>query len=246
MTYIILAAGKGAGLHPLTLRTPKSLYKLDRNSTVLQRMVRTIRKFDPKAEIVIVAGFMYEHVKMEMERENVILVRNPFYEVTSSIASLWFARKYLERENVTILSSDIVLDDRIVEEIICSKTDKPYVLIDSSVDLSKSVGKYNVQVQGEKICVMSKALSSFYAQYVCVTKLDAVSARFLLEEVEAMINDEMYGQFFEDALVQMIFENDFDLYYKDIKGYVWAEVDNVDDLLKAREVHRKHNGSSKL
>ncbi len=235
MTYIILAAGKGTNLQPLTLKTPKSLYKLDRNSTVLQRMVRTLRKFDHKAEIVVVAGFMYEHVQREMERENVILVRNPFYAVTGSIASLWFARKYLERDNVTILSSDIVLEDRLIAEIICQNTDKPYVLVDSS----KAAGNYNVQTQGDKICVMSKSLSSFSAQYVCVTKLDAVSARFLLEEIDSMINGEMYSQFFEDALVQMIFENDFGLYYKDIKGYAWAEVENVDDLLRAREVHKK-------
>ena len=152
MTYIILAAGKGTSLQPLTLKTPKSLYKLDRYSTVLQRMVRTIRRFDSKAEIVIVAGFMYDHVLREVERENVIIVRNPFYAITSSIASLWFARKYLERNNVTILSSDIVLEDRLMEDIICQNTDKPYVLVDSS----RSEGKYNVQVQDDKICVMSK------------------------------------------------------------------------------------------
>lgn len=235
MTYIILAAGKGTSLQPLTLKTPKSLYKLDRHSTVLQRMVRTIRKYDHKAEIVVVAGFMYEHVLREVDRENVIIVRNPFYATTSSIASLWFAKNYLERDNVTILSSDIVLEDRLIEEIICQNTDKPYVLVDSS----KTTGKYNVQVQGDKVCVMSKSLSSFFAQYVCVTKLDAVSARFLLEEIDTMVNDEMYDQLFEDALVQMIFENDFDLYYKDIKGYSWTEVDNVDDLIKAREVQKK-------
>ena len=235
MTYIILAAGKGTSLQPLTLKTPKSLYKLDRNSTVLQRMVRTIRKYDYKAEIVVVAGFMYDHVQREVEKENVIIVRNPFYAATSSIASLWFAKKYLERENVTILSSDIVLEDRLYEEIVCRNTDLPYVLVDSG----KTEGKYNVQVQGDKICVMSRALSSFFAQYVCVTKLDAVSARFLLEELDTMINAEMYDQLFEDALVQMIFENDFDLYYKDIKGYSWTEVDTVDDLLRAREVQKQ-------
>lgn len=235
MTYIILAAGKGTSLQPLTLKTPKSLYKLDRHSTVLQRMVRSIRKYDHKAEIVVVAGFMYEHVQREVERENVIIVRNPFYAKTSSIASLWFAKKYLERDNVTILSSDIVLEDRIIEDVICQNTDKPYVLVDSS----KTTGKYNVQVQDNKICVMSKSLSSFFAQYVCITKLDAVSARFLMEEIDVMVNGEMYDQLFEDALVQMIFENDFDLYYKDIKDYSWTEVDTVDDLIKAREVQKR-------
>lgn len=235
MTYIILAAGKGINLQPLTLKTPKSLYKLDRHSTVLQRMVRTIRKYDYSAEIVVVAGFMYDHVLREVERENVIVVRNPFYARTGSVASLWFAKKYLERDNVTILNSDIVAEDRLIETIVCEHTDKPYVLVDSS----RTEGKYNVQVQGEKICVMSKSLSSFFAQYVCVTKLDAVSARFLLEEIDNMVNDEMYDQLFEDALVQMIFENDFDLYYKDINGYSWTEVDTVDDLIKAREVQKQ-------
>ena len=235
MTYIILAAGKGTNLQPLTLKTPKSLYKLDRDTTVLQRMIRTIRRFDQKAEIVVVAGFMYEYVLREVERENVIIVRNPFYAQTGSIASLWFARKYLERDNVTIMSSDIVLEDRIVEEIVCKNTERPYVLVDSSC----KTGKYNVQVQGDKICVMSKSLSSFYAQYVCITKLDAVSARFLLEEIDNMVNAEMYEQLFEDALVQMIFDNDFDLYYRDIKDYSWTEIDDVDDLIKAREVQKR-------
>ena len=235
MTYIILAAGKGISLQPLTLKTPKSLYKLDRHTTVLQRMVRTIRKYDYKAEIVVVAGFLYDHVYREVERENVIVIRNPFYAATSSIASLWFAKEYLERDNVTILSSDIVLEDKLFEEVVCRNTDNPYVLVDSS----KTSGKYNVQVQEDKVCVMSNSLSSFFAQYVCVTKLDAVSARFLLEEIDSMVNKEMYDQLFEDALVQMIFENDFDLYYKDVKGYSWTEVDTVDDLIKAREVLKK-------
>ncbi|HAG05170.1 MAG TPA: hypothetical protein DCG28_06960 [Lachnospiraceae bacterium] len=235
MTYIILAAGKGESLRPLTLKTPKSLYRLDRNSTVLQRMVRTIRRYDSAAEIVVVSGFMYDHVRNEMECENVIIVRNPFYAITGSSVSLWFAKKYLERDNVTILNADIVLEDKLVEDVVCQNTDKPFVLVDSG----RTAGKYNVQVQGDKICVMSKELSSFFAQYVCVTKLDAVSARFLLEEIDTMVNSEMYDQLFEDALVQMIFENDFDLYYRDIKGYSWTEVDTVDDLIKAREVQKQ-------
>lgn len=235
MTYIILAAGKGVNLQPLTLKTPKSLYKLDRNTTVIQRMVRLIRKNDTKAEIVVVAGFMYEQITKELERENVKIVRNPFYSATGSIASLWFARKYLERDNITIINSDIVVEDKLVEEILCKPTDIPYVLIDSG----KTTGKYNVQINGERICVMSKSLSEFYAQYVSITKLDAVSARFLIEELENMVNGEMYTQLFEDALVQMIFENDFDLYYKDIKGYQWAEVDTVNDLIVAQEVQNK-------
>lgn len=232
MTYIILAAGKGTNLHPLTLKTPKSLYKLDHDLTVIQKMVKSIKTYDNNAEIVIVSGFMHEYISAVAKKENVIVVRNPFYAVTGSIASLWFAKKYLERNNVTVLNADIVCENKLWEDIVCKETNIPFVLIDSS----KRLGKYNVQVQNDRVLVMSQALSSFYGQYASVTKLDAVSSRFLKKELDDMINDEMYDQLYENALVQMIFENSFCLYFRDIANYSWAEVDTVDDLIKAKEV----------
>ena len=231
MTYIVLVAGQGKNLQPLTLSHPKTLYKLDANTTVLQRLVRSIRKHDKEAEIVVVVGFMYKHIQEELEDDNVIFVHNPFYSVTSSMGSLWFAKGYLQRENVTIINGDIVLSDQLMSDIICAHTDIPYVLLDST---RTDGNKYNVQVQGDKVCVMSKNLTSFLGNYASVTKLDAVSSRFVLEQLNLMVNEGMYNLFFEDALVQMIFDNNFELYYTDIKDYQWTEVDNVDDLLKAK------------
>jgi len=69
MTYIILAAGKGNNLQPLTLKYAKTSYKLDEETTVLQRMVRSIRKADKSAEIVVVVGYKAEDVKMELDGE---------------------------------------------------------------------------------------------------------------------------------------------------------------------------------
>lgn len=236
MTYIILSAGRGVKLHPLTLNHPKSLYKLDDKTTILQRLVRMIRKYDPEAEIVVVIGYMYKQIQQELEDDNVKFVLNPFYSATSSMGSLWFAKDYLQRENVTIINGDIVASDTLLEEIVCKHTDYPYVLLDST---HNDADKYNVQVQGEQVCVMSKNLTQFTGNYASITKLDAVSSRFLLEQLVQMVNDEMYNLFFEDALVQMIFENNFELYYKDIKNYEWTEVDYVDDLLKARQIQQK-------
>ena len=90
MTYIFLVAGKGSRLKPLTLKYPKSLYKLDKNTTVFKRMTTMIKKYDSQAQIVAVVGFMKE--KIEEELQDVIFVNNPFYDVTNSIASLWFAK----------------------------------------------------------------------------------------------------------------------------------------------------------
>lgn len=236
MTYIILSAGKGVKLQPLTLNHPKSLYKLDDNTTILQRLVRTIRKYDAEAEIVVVVGYMYKQIQKELEDDNVKFVHNPFYSITSSMGSLWFAKNYLQRENVTIINGDIVASNNLMQDIVCQHTDYPYVLLDST---HRDVNKYNVQIQGELVCVMSTNLTDYMGNYASVTKLDAVSSRFLLEQLNLMVNEEMYNLFFEDALVQMIFQKNFELYFKDIKDYKWTEVDCVDDLLKARQIQEE-------
>lgn len=233
MTYIILSAGKGVKLQPLTLNHPKSLYKLDDKTTILQRLVRKIRKYDAEAEIVVVVGYMYKQIQKELEDDNVKFIHNPFYSATSSMGSLWFAKDYLQRENVTIINGDIVANDKLIQDVVSQHTDYPYVLLDST---HKDANKYNVQVQGDLVCVMSKNLTEFAGNYASITKLDAVSSRFLLEQLNQMVNEEMYNLFFEDALVQMIFQKNFELYYKDIKEYKWTEVDCVDDLLKARQI----------
>ena len=237
MTYIILAAGKGNNLQPLTLKYTKTSYKLDENTTVLQRMVRSIRRVDKNAEIVVVVGYRANDVKTELEGENVKFVMNPFYEVTNSISSIWFARDYLERENVTIVHGDVVFSDDIVKDYLTVETDYPYVLVDSSYDRP---GAYNAVIRDNQILVMSKKLESYSAKYCCMTKLDPVSARLLKEEVDSMINENMYDQYFEDSLVQMIMFHDFQLFCKDVAGQKWSEVDTVDDLLMAQEIHKSH------
>ena len=215
MTYIILSAGKGLNLQPLTLNHPKSLYKLDDKTTILQRLVRKIRKYDTEAEIVVVVGYMYKQIQKELEDDNVKFVHNPFYSATSSMGSLWFAKDYLQRENVTIINGDIVASDKLMKEVVSEHTDYPYVLLDSTHNESN---KYNVQIQGDLVCVMSKNLTEYAGNYASIVKLDAVTSRFLQEQIGQMVNEEMYNLFFEDALVQMIFQKNFELYYKDIKG----------------------------
>lgn len=236
MTYIILAAGKGNNLQPLTLKYAKTSYKLGEETTILQRMVRSVRKADKDAEIVVVVGYKAEDIKAELDVENVKFVTNPFYEVTNSISSVWFARDYLERENVAIVHGDAVFSDEIIVSYLVKPTAYPYVLVDSSY---VKPGTYNAVTKGKQVLVMSKKLEYFTAKYCCMTKLDPVSSRLLKQEVDSMINSNMYDQYFEDSLVQMIMFHDFQLFCEDIAGKKWAEVDGVDDLLTAQEIHQE-------
>jgi choline kinase len=154
---------------------------------------------------------------------------------TKSISSLWFARDYLERENVAVVNGDVVFSDEIINSYLVVPTDHPYVLVDSSKEVA---GAYNVVASEDQVLVMSKKLEHFTARYACLTKLDPVSSRLLKEEIDSMIHENMYDQYFEDSLVQMIMFHDFQLFAEDIAGKRWTEVDTVDDLLTAQEIHR--------
>lgn len=232
MTYICLVAGKGARLQPLTLKYPKTLYKLDKNTTILKRMVELIKKYDAQANIVVVVGFMSKAIQTEIE--GVVFIQNPFYEVTNSIASLWFAKEFLDSEQVTIINGDIVMEEELIREVVCKKTEVPKVCLDSSI---KSDGDYNVQVTGDRVLVMSKNLEEYYGEYAGVTKLDKASALKLKDCICDMVSDGMYDQWYENALVQMIFNEDFHVYYDDIRDYKWTEVDCVGDMLLAKQIH---------
>lgn len=239
MNYIFLVAGKGARLQPLTFSTPKSQYKLDKNTTILQRMISKIYKFDKEAKFVVVGGYLYDYIISGLENiPNIEFLYNPFYDVTNSIASLWFAKDFMDGE-VVIINGDIVVEEALVKEVICDKeVTRPLVLVDSSI---KSDGDYNVQVFDERVLVMSKNLDSYFGEYAGITKLDKKSVLLLRDKVEKMIKNGMYDQWYENAIVQMIFDEDFLLYYKDICSYKWTEVDCVSDMLLARMIHNSEN-----
>lgn len=234
MKYIMMVAGKGSRLRPLTLKHPKSMYMLDQQTTLLQRMVSVIKEIDEEADIVIVTGHM--HRSIESQVEGVTFIYNPFYEVTNSIASLWFAREHLDADNIVLIDGDIVMSRELMRDVVCKPVNRPCVLVDSSI---KTDGDYNVEVSGEQVLVMSKDLDSYYGEYAGLTKLDRASALEMRTELETMVEDGFYDQWYENALVQLIFKNDFKLYYIDIADYDWTEVDSVNDLLHAKQIHTK-------
>ena len=96
-----------------------------------------------------------------------------------------------------------------------------------------------MQAEHGKVIVMSKALTSYTGEYAGVTKLDAASAKQLSAQLDEMVEDGRYTTWYEDALVQMIFERNFQLYVQDISKYDWTEVDSVNDLLYAKRIHEK-------
>jgi len=97
MKLIILAAGKGERLMPLTRNTPKPLLDMGNGYTLLEEQLRAAQAAGVVDETVLVVGYLAAQVeaKLEFHREAGLCVRtvyNPFYEVSNNLMSLWLAR----------------------------------------------------------------------------------------------------------------------------------------------------------
>lgn len=232
MQYIILAAGVGSRLYPYTKNMPKCMVKVDKNETVAERAIRLINTFDANATITMVLGFQYQTI-MELLEGKCNFVVNPFFKVTNSIASLWFAKDVLKKgEPTVVLNADIVFSKKFAQEI-CAIPTESSIYYDSSI---QSHGDYNVQELDDYMVVMGKELEQYSGEYVGITKYPAKDLPSLLYEIETMVHDELYDQWYENALVQMSLNNILKFKTIDSADYDWSEIDSISNLLKIREI----------
>jgi len=229
MRVIILAAGTGTRMRPFTGSTPKCLFRLGKQDSILSRMVKIVKRSSDSG-IYIVTGFQHEKIEKSLLGANFIY--NPFYRVTNSIVSLWFAREHLD-EDVIIINSDVVIEEALFRETL--KISNPAtVLVDSS---AVREADYKVVTRGERVLIMSKELGTCSGEYAGITKLSKASAVALRHKIEAMIAEGQIDEWYENALVRMILEDGFVLNYLDIPQFRWTEVDTVDDWLTAKTIH---------
>ncbi len=231
MKVILLAAGLGTRLKPLTDISPKSLLQISDGKTVIERTIELINH-NCTCEIVVVVGYKKERIAEVLSKyHNCTIVSNPFYRVTNSIASLWFAREHLDDE-VVIFNSDVIISEMLLQFIIESKH-QAAVFYDSSITTQAD---YKVAQQYGKVVVMSNELREYSGEYVGITKLNKTAAAQLRAKIENMLNNELYNEWYETALVDMIFEDQFQLEAVDVSEFEWTEIDNVNDLIKAKQI----------
>lgn len=99
---IILAAGFASRFVPLSLTTPKGLFKV-RGEVLIERQIRQLQDAGI-SEIIVVTGYMQESFQYLTDKFGVKLVYNEVFETRNNHSSIWAAREYLG--NSYICSSD--------------------------------------------------------------------------------------------------------------------------------------------
>lgn len=103
---IIMAAGRGERLHPLTLETPKPLISVN-GTRMIDSVIHALRQ-NGIFEIYVVVGYKTEQfLPLEREYPGLTLIENPDFAIANNIASLYYARDYLS--DCIILDGDQII-----------------------------------------------------------------------------------------------------------------------------------------
>lgn len=109
---IVMAAGKGSRMNPVTLETPKPLVKVN-GIRMIDSVISALNK-NKIYEIYVVVGYLKEQFYfLEKEYPGLKIIENPYYDTCNNISSLYVARDYLE--NAIILDGDqIIYNDSVI------------------------------------------------------------------------------------------------------------------------------------
>lgn len=224
MRAIIMAAGVGSRISR-HVEKPKCLLEVEGKS-ILHRTIDMLQKngIDP----VVVAGYQYNQIINNLIGTDTPILYNPFFRVTNSLGSLWFAREYIpEDDTLFLMNADVFWEQDILDILLDEK--KAAVLLADSTRKRLEDGDYFFGCENGKIVKYGKELSREIRthEYVGICKIQPCFLREFKAMMQNLIETEQYNCWWEDILYRC--SADVDIYVRDVAGHFWAEVDYIED-----------------
>ncbi len=151
MRAIVLSAGQGKRLLPLTATEPKCLLPVDGDLTVLDLQLEALARCGFELATVVV-GFGAEHVERFIgEREfgamRVETLFNPFFSVSDNLATCWMAREAMQGDFI-LLNGDTVFEDALLQRVIAAPPAPIVVTIDRKDEYDADDMKVKLNPEG--------------------------------------------------------------------------------------------------
>ncbi len=235
---IILAAGVGSRIRPLTDNCPKSLLKIN-GKTILEMMLSHIQACGIN-EVVFVLGYLQnqikDYVKIQFPDLIVQFITNEKYEVTNTGYSLMLTKDFVQDSTFIKFDADVVFDINILTSLIASEYDN-CLCIDKNINLDAEEIKVIIK-DDNRVVKASKTVNPVDAigESIGIEKISGETACTLFNELELMMKDEQYHQEYYEAAYERLIEKDVPFHALDISGLKWTEIDTQEDFMLAENI----------
>lgn len=238
MQAIVLSAGQGKRLLPLTAREPKCLLAVDGDRPVLEVQLRALAGCGIERATVIV-GFGAEKVERFLAATPIPGLRvetlfNPFYATSDNLATCWLARP-LMTQDFLLLNGDTIFEEAVAVRLL----DGPRAPITVTIDHKRSYDdddmKVSIDEEG-RLLAIGKTLKPERVNGESIGMLrfrGEGPARFsaaldqMIRETSALRS--WYLSVVHDLAQQSRVET------VSVRGLWWREIDSAEDLEEARQ-----------
>ena len=235
---IILAAGVGSRIRPLTDNCPKSLLKIN-GKTILEMMLSHIQACGIN-EVVFVLGYLQDQIKDYVKTQFpdliVQFITNEKYEVTNTGYSLMLTKDFVQDSTFIKFDADVVFDINILKMLLASEYDN-CLCIDKNINLDAEEIKVIIK-DDNRVVKASKTVNPVDAigESIGIEKISGETACTLFNELELMMKDEQYHQEYYEAAYERLIEKDIPFHALDISGLKWTEIDTQEDFMLAENI----------
>ena len=235
---IILAAGQGRRLLPLTSDIPKAMLDIG-GQTLIGRQIDAFAACGVR-EFVVVAGYGYDLMEQALARiagrDNVTIriVYNPFYAVSDNLASCWMARHEMDSDFIQVNGDNVFRAD-LVEALLAANGAPVSVAINRKD--SYDADDMKVMLDGPRLTEIGKTLplEAVDAEATGFYVFRGEGPRLYREVLEEMMKQpSALKQWFPAAIGQLAKQTAVNTV--DLSGHVWSEVDFPTDLTQARQM----------
>jgi len=243
---IILSAGKGSRLLPLTAERPKCL--IDLNGRSLLEWQLDALQGAGIADIVVVTGFAEETVaEVVARRSGVRTLFNPFYHVADNLGSVWMARCDLDRDTL-LLNGDTLISPRLLARVLEARSGPIAVTVDEKESYDSDDMK--VLRDGDRLLRIGKALEAgrYNAESIGLLAFRGEGPALFAGQVDDMMRQPDGTRRWYLRAIDALAQSGADVRTVSIKGEEWQEVDFPEDVeaakaLTARWLHRQSGES---
>ncbi|MFC4531535.1 sugar phosphate nucleotidyltransferase [Sphaerisporangium dianthi] len=240
MLGMVLAAGAGRRLRPYTDTLPKALVPVDGDTTILDIALRNLAAVDLK-DVVVIVGYAAQAVhdrKAELERRHDVrltLVHNDKAEEWNNAYSLWCARDHFS-EGALLVNGDTVHPVSVERTLLSAPVTSDILLaVDDVKQLADEEMKVTLDDEGHlrRITKLMDPADAF-GEYIGATLIRPGAAARLADALKATFERDPQ-QYYEDGYGEMVARGE-KIAVAPIGKVDWVEVDNHDDLARAREI----------